>query len=293
MFKRFSRSFELVKFSAGVLRQDKELLVFPLLSSIAAIFVLASFIPLFVAGGEVIVEGPGIYVEGTATANADENIDMVLVGLLYLLEYFVIFFFNTALVGAALIRMQGGDPTVGDGLRIATGKIGKIFGYAMIAATVGLVLRAISERVGFIGQLVVGLLGAGWTVATYLTVPVLVSRDIGPIDAVKESVSLLKATWGENVIANAGLGMFFYMTYFVVIGVFVFLGTTFGTPDGGEWLLGWVALCVVICLLIGLIHAALQGIFSAALYHYAVDGNGDDVGAEGDATALVSAFTPK
>jgi len=291
MFKRFSHSFELVRFSAGVLRQDKELLVFPLMSSIAAICVLASFIPVFAVGGEFVAGGQTMHAEGTM--NADEGIDMVLVGLIYLLEYFVIFFFNTALVGAALIRMRGGDPTVGDGLRIATGKISGILGYAMIAATVGLVLRVISERVGFVGRLVVGLLGAGWTVATYLTVPVLVSRDVGPIDAVRESVSLLKATWGENVIASAGLGMFFYLVYFVVIGVFVFLATTFANGVSGELLLGWVGLCVLILLLIGLIQAALQGIFSAALYHYAVDGNGDNEGGAGDAMALVNAFAPK
>ena len=44
MFERFSRSWSLVKASADVLRQDKELLVFPLLSTIAALLVAATFI---------------------------------------------------------------------------------------------------------------------------------------------------------------------------------------------------------------------------------------------------------
>ena len=88
-------------------------------------------------------------------------------------------------------------------MRIATSKMGTIAGYALIAATVGMILRAIQERVGFIGRIIVGLLGVGWTVATYLVVPVLVTRDVGPIDAVKESAGWLKKTWGENVIRPA------------------------------------------------------------------------------------------
>jgi hypothetical protein len=102
----------------------------------------------------------------------------------YLVQYFVMFFFNSALVGAAMIRLDGGDPTVGDGLRIARGKWLQILGYAAIAATVGMALRAVEQRAGFIGRIVVGLVGVAWTLATFLTVPVLVARDIGPIDAV-------------------------------------------------------------------------------------------------------------
>ena len=212
MFEKFSRSWSLIKYSAGVLRQDRELLVFPLLSTIAAILVALTFVPLLMQ--------TGIATEDGATKASPGGYAVMFA--LYLVEYFVIFFFNAALVGAALIRMDGGDPTVRDGLRIASSKTGKIFGYAMIAATVGVILRALAERLGFIGQFIIGLVGLAWTVATFLTVPVLVARDIGPVDAVKESATLLKETWGENIIANAGLGFVFV---FVYIGMmFVFAG---------------------------------------------------------------------
>ncbi len=101
----------------------------------------------------------------------------------------VIFFCNTALVGAALIRLRGGDPTVADGFRIAASRVGPILGYAFIAATVGMVLRAISERSGFLGRLVVSLVGFAWNLATFLAVPVLVVEDVGPIEAVQRSAS--------------------------------------------------------------------------------------------------------
>jgi len=105
---RFSRSWQMVQHSAAILKQDRELMVFPLLASIAAFLVLISFIPLFA--------------QIPATQGEQSQLDIISLGLLYLAEYFVIFFFNTALVGTAMIRMDGGDPTVRDGLRIAWSK---------------------------------------------------------------------------------------------------------------------------------------------------------------------------
>jgi hypothetical protein len=260
MFGKFSRSWSLVKYSAGVLRQDKELLVFPFLSSIAAILVALTFVPLLMQSGLAGEQGP-------TEASAG---DYAVMFALYLSEYFVIFFFNAALVGAALIRMDGGDPTVRDGLRIATSRIGSIFGYAMIAATVGVILRAVAERLGTIGQFIIGLIGLAWTVTTFLTVPVLVTRDIGPIDSVKESATLLKKTWGENIIANAGLGFVFVLVYIAMM--FVFAGLVALVQGSGPAVISVFVVAIVALVIVALIQGALQGIFSAALYRYAVDG---------------------
>src|SRR5690606_12092796 len=143
--------------------------------------------------------------------------------LFYLCQYFVIFFFNTALVGAAMIRLEGGDPTVSDGLRIARERMGAILGYAAIAATVGLVLRALEERAGFLGRIVIGLIGLAWTLATFLVVPVLVSQNVGPVEALKESVRLLKRSWGENLAGNVGIGLAFGLITAVVAIVSIVL----------------------------------------------------------------------
>ena len=134
---------------------------------------------------------------------------MIVAFLFYLVQYTVIFFANTALVGAAMIRLQGGDPTLADGFRIASKRLGTIVGYALISATVGVVLRAISERLGFVGRIIIGLVGFAWHVATYLVMPVLAAEDIGPVDAIKRSSSLLKRTWGEQIVGNASIGAVF------------------------------------------------------------------------------------
>jgi len=277
MFDKLSRSWHLVKASAAVLRSDKELLVFPVISAVASLLVAATFLlPIFglglLEGGEI---GP---------------LGMALGFLFYLVQYFVIFFFNTALVGAAMIRLEGGDPTVADGLRIARSKIGVILGYAAIAATVGILLRAIEERAGFLGRIVVGLVGMAWTFATFLVVPILVTRDVGPVDALKESVALLKRTWGENLAGNVGINLAFgLLTMLVVLAAIAVVAGA--AMVGGPKLAIVVAVLAAICVaFVAVVQAALSGIYSAAVYRYAVDGQAPAGFSGGE---LQAAFHPK
>jgi hypothetical protein len=278
MAGRFSNSFALVKASANVLRLDKELMLFPLMSGIATVLVAASFIaPIFMIGPEIFVEGEG----ASYTAYAFGF-------LFYLVQYFVIFFFNAALVGAALIRLDGGDPTVSDGLAIASKRVGSILGYAAIAATVGMVLRFIAERAGFLGRIVTGLIGLAWTLTTYLTVPILVTKDIGPVDAVKESVAIFKRTWGEQVVGNFGMSLavtLMGISWTCVGFLMMFLASPMGAyavaPAIAIWVLGYVFLA--------LFASALNGIYTAALYRYAITGDAGYF----DASILGNAFRPK
>ena len=162
--------------------------------------------------------------------------------------------------------------------------------YAAIAATVGIVLRAIQERVGFLGRIVAGLLGAGWTIATYLVVPVLVARDVGPVDAVKESALILKRTWGENLAGQAGMGAVFGVLQFLLI----ILGAGLMVMAIGASSPFLMVLCAVLVggaiLLTLLVHGALSGIYAAALYRYATQ-NGNTQGFDSDAMRL--AFVAK
>jgi hypothetical protein len=282
MFERMDHSWTLVKASASVLMKDQSLLVFPLISGIAVVVVIATFaLPL--GGFDALHRMSGD--EGKAVSTAYYAVAFAF----YLSQYFVIFFFNTALVGAVMLRLDGGTPTVGDGLRIAASKFYPILGYAFIAATVGMLLRAIQERVGFIGQMVVGLLGVGWTLATYLVVPVLVARDIGPFEAVSESAELFKKTWGESVIGQAGLGLAFGLIYFgvAICGlVLVFMAVALHSVP---LIVMTIIVAVGAMLLTSLVHAALSGIYAAALYRYATNTHGPH---GFDAQALEKAFVP-
>ncbi|MET1162698.1 MAG: DUF6159 family protein [Pseudoxanthomonas sp.] len=276
MFEKFSRSWELVKASAGVLRSDKELMLFPLISGLVTLVVLATFlIPVFALR---------IFENGIGVGGA------VLGFVFYFCQYSVIIFFNCALVGAATIRLDGGDPSLRDGFDAAKSRLPSILGYAAIAATVGVFLQALKSRDNnFIVRLVGSGLGAAWTLATFLVVPVLVSRDIGPIDALKESVALLKRTWGENAIGNVGIGAAFgLITFaFIVTGA----GLAFLAFQVSPALAIAVAAVFVIgVLLLGVYQAALSGIYSAALYRYATS---HETPTAFQGAMLETAFKPK
>lgn len=259
---RFSRSWDLIKASARVLAADKELIWFPIVSSIATLVVTATFAaPLLLSGGlQSFSQGqfPAIY--------------YLVLFLFYVVQYFVIFFANTALVGAAMIRLRGGDPTVSDGFRIAFSHFGSILGYSIIAATIGMVLRLLSERGRGLGRFVVSLIGFAWNVATFLVVPVLAVEGIGPVEAIKRSVALLKKTWGEQIIGNFGVGLIFGA---IIFGLILISLPFFYLLISAEMLWGVIALAMGLILLIilaGLVQSALNGIYTAAIYQYAVDG---------------------
>jgi hypothetical protein len=278
---RLKRSFDLLGASAAVLRTDRHLLVFPLISSCAMLIVVLCFaLPVLGLGALDGMRGAG---DGSAMLYS--------VGFLfYVIQYFVIFYFNAALVGCALLRLDGGAPTVADGLRIANGRIGPILGYAVIAATIGMLLRAIQERVGFLGKFLVGILGVGWTMATFLVVPVLVSRDAGPVQSIKDSAGLFKRTWGESATGQVGLGLAFGIIQLAIVltgAALVGAAVALGFP-----LLAIPAVILVIVAIMAamLFHSALSGIYSAALYRYAVDG-GATVGF--DSETLGAAFLKK
>lgn len=275
MFDKFSRSWELVKASASVLRSDKELMLFPLISGLVTLVVMATFmIPVFALR----IFDNGVGVGG------------VVVGFLfYFCQYSVIIFFNCALVGAAMIRLDGGDPTLRDGFDAAKSRLPSIFGYAAIAATVGVFLQALKSEDNFIVRLIGSGLGVAWTLATFLVVPVLVSRDIGPVDALKESVTLLKRTWGENAIGNVGIGAAFGLITFAFL--LVGAGLTFLAFQASPVLAVGVGVVFLIgVLLLGVYQAALSGIYSAALYRYAVS---HETPAAFQGAMLETAFKPK
>lgn len=278
---KFARSWALAKASMSVLRSDKELLVFPLLSVLAVMLVAATFLlPLFGFGMlDHVDRSEGVPLGFYALAFS-----------FYLVQYFVVFFFTTALVGAAMVRLDGGDPTVGTGLRIAAGKWVPILGYAAIAATVGMILRGIEQRAGIVGRIVAGFVGVAWTLATFLTVPVLVAQDVGPVEAVKESATLLKRTWGEGLIGNGGIGLIGGLAMVAVMLVGAALVVFLAQAGLGGLALAVGALALLAFVGIALVQSALGGIYSAALYRYAVAG---DAPAGFDGVLLRDAFQRK
>jgi hypothetical protein len=281
---RYTRSWLLIKASMEVLRNDNALLALPAISSVVTLLVAGGFIALAMSNGTF---------AAMHAAHPRGSIPIefyVWMFCLYLVQYFVVIFFNTALVGAAISLLGGGRPTVWDGLKLACSRIGAILGYAIISATVGVLLQLVAEKLGFIGRLIAGGLGLAWTAATFLVVPILAAEGIGPMEAIERSSELLRKTWGENLIGNAGISL----VMSTISGAFLLVGY-----GGGYFLFkrGYDVLGVALIsaaatafLLVVLVGAALAAIYSAAVYWYAASGK-PPVDFDGD--LISSAFTQK
>lgn len=265
--ERIQRSWQLAKASLAVLRQDKELMIFPIISALAMVVVSAVFIvPSLLSNLFDSLLGAETPVLG-----------YVVLFLFYIVQYAVVYFFNTALIGAALIRLRGGDPTVRDGIKIAVSRLGPIVGWSLVSATVGLLLSMVSDNSKNngrgIGQIVSSLLGAAWNIVTFLVVPVLAAEGLGPIEAIKRSWALLKRSWGEQISGTITIGLVFGLVG--VIGGLLLVGAGVGMS---VWLDSWVPgvffgiVLVGFIMLLGLLNSTLSGIFAAAVYSYAIDG---------------------
>jgi hypothetical protein len=259
---KIARTWSLMADCLQVLKEEKSLLLLPLISCLCCMLLMASFaIPFFITGAW--------HMHGHQAAPTHSLIYYGVLFVFYACNYFIIIFFNAAIISCAATRMTGGTPTIGDGLRTAASRLPVIAGWALVSATVGLLLRIIEERSPkLVGQIVAGLLGMGWTIVSFLVVPILVIENKGPIAALQESTTLLKRTWGEQIVGNFSFGSVFFLlmlpAFALVVAGFYFGGAVVGIICA--------VLAVLYMIVLSLIQSALQAIFQTALYLYARDG---------------------
>src|SRR5437016_13157588 len=255
-FERLRIGWQLTKVSLSILRREKGLIVLPFLS-------------LLTTGVAWILFFIGIFFFAPTPTNPFGSVFFYAgLAVVYFVTFFVSIYFNAAVMGAAMIRLNGGDPTISDGLKVARANLGRIAGWALVTATVGLILRAIAERFGFIGKIIAGAIGAAWGIVTYLVVPVLVFEKLRPWAAVKRSGSLLRQTWGE-----AAGGYFSLGAIIVLLALPALLAPLVGFVLGGVvGLVVAIGIAVVYWLVLGLVGSAAQSILVTALYRYATTG---------------------
>jgi Family of unknown function (DUF6159) len=278
MFERMANGWELAKESWGVLKQDKELIVFPILSGIACLLVVASFlVPLWAADELQNLDD--------APNRLQQPIAWAITFAFYFVNYFVITFFNSALIACAVIRFRGGDPTLADGFRASMNRLPQIAGWALVSATVGVILKAIERRSSHVGRIVIALVGTAWSIATFVVVPVLVVEGTGPIKAVQRSVSILRKTWGEALTANFGIGFITFVASLPAVGLIIGGGMLIASSQVlGAVLIG---LGVLGLIAVSLISTTLNAVVLAAIYLYAAD---EQVPSGFDRKLLRSAF---
>lgn len=257
-------SVELMKSSFRVLRMDKELLAYPLASGLCLILVLIAFVtPLYMSG----------YLSDLLSNTEDRGppedpVFYVLLLALYVANYFVITFFNTALISAALIRMDGRKSTLSDGFRSAWSRIGQIASWAIVAGSVGLLLKILEKRLDGMKALMAAILGLAWTLASYMVIPVLAAEGLYPLDALRRSSKIIRQRWGNVLVTDLGLGFLYFFT--IIIGLIGIMAAVLWITDN---LLYSLAAVAVYWILMALIFSALQGIVIACIYKYATSGH--------------------
>ena len=265
-----SRGFRLARASWSVVVQDRQLLWLPILSFLASLVVFAVF-------------ALGIYGIGLPESEEDIGVGFYLLGfVLYVALSFVTIFFNAAVIGAATERLEGREASLSIGLGLARAHLGQIFVWAVITATIGMILRAIQERAGIFGRIVGGLLGIAWNAITFFVVPVVLYEPLSAPEAIKRSASLFRQRWGEQFTGNVTIGLAIFLVALAVGLPLVFVAAA--APIVG------IPLLVVAVGLVAAAGAACSGVFNAALYRYATTGEGAGPFSRED---LDAAFKPK
>ncbi|MGE0600831.1 MAG: DUF6159 family protein [Dehalococcoidia bacterium] len=283
MFRTIGRTWNLGKLSWSLLMKDKELLLFPVFGFISAAIVLAIFASIAYATGSFDRLDAAMNDSAGSTAESVNVLDVVLYVLGAVAVAYCVIFFNAALVAAALERLRGGDPNVKSGISAVLPHAFNILGWAIISASVGLILQALRSKTdNILGRIALSIAGGVWAYMTFFVVPILVAQGVGPIDAIKNSSSLFKRTWGEQVASNFGFGIF-YVLAFVIVAIPIVLVFALNPVAG---LIVGIAL---VTLALGTVQA-IEGIFKAALYEYAHDGQVPQAFATAD---LANSYRPE
>jgi hypothetical protein len=259
---RIFRTWDLMGQSLDVLRSDKELLWLPICSGIACIAITV----MMFSGGALLFL-PQLRTMGAAGPHQHPQLTQGMWAftlLFYVVNYFVVIFFNVALVSIASDRLAGGHATMNDGLQVAWQRKSKILQWALLAATVGVLLRSLEDRMGWLGRIVISFIGATWTLATFFVVPLLAAEDMGPGEALSRSAGLFRETWGEELVGGFSFGLIF-----TLLGLPAVLLPIYGATLGRSQMILGTILAVVYWLVLAVTNSAVQGIFVAALYRYA------------------------
>jgi len=254
-FDRLSNGWTLAMNSFKVLKENKQLIIFPVLSGISLVLIMGSFVLVFLSAN------------GWSFENAEDSGTIgnyLYLFLFYLVNYFIVVFFNMALIHCTRLYFRGEEVSINAGLRFSLSRIGTIFSWSVFAAIVGTILRIIQEESGIIGKIITGIIGIVWNIATFFVIPVIAYEDLGPIGAFKRSSQLMKQKWGESLGATFSFGLIQFLAMIVLVIPLFFIGNLIH-PIGG------IALAIMGVFIIATIFSAAQTIFVSAVYHNITD----------------------
>ncbi len=281
---KLSRSWLLFTTSFQVIRQNRKLLLFPIVTTICSAIMLLFFVApaLLYPTGHSLAEPAhwqslahqlGLDFEHRGTAVQPNAIFYLYLAVIYLTSMFIATFCNTAFYHEILQALAGQPVSIRSGLAFAWSRVGAILMWSLLAGAVGLLIKQLEERFGWVGRLVMRFVGVVWSVASVFAIPVLV-REGGnnPITMLRQSASVLRKTWGESLAGYAGLTVgswvvlavsLFYIAGAVALAVWLQSPLVAGITLGA-WLLAMLALSYVV--------GVASHVYRCALYVYAAEG---------------------
>ncbi len=276
---RMRRGWELTKESWAVVRRDRSLMVFPVVAVISALLVAL----IFAGGGALLYD----------SSDSEVLLIVALVIGAYLLIA-VSIFFNVALSACAARSLEGHDTTPGEGFAAARSRLGAIFGWAGLQLVVGALISAIQALLkDSAGQLVAsivgGLAGLAWNIATFFVIPVIALEGLGPKEALKRSIAVMRERWGESVTGSFAIGGLIFLVAFLPGAGLVVLGIVIGSSASAVAAV-LIALGIAIFVVGAVVQAALMAIFKVALFRFATE---DRVLGDYERPQLEAAFVPR
>lgn len=245
----------LFKQSFAILNGDKELILFPILSVVFSIIGAVAVLMLYII----------FYI--TVLNRRNSPVGYIFLFLYYLVVYFISIYFNVGLTASVLKKFQDGQsPKFSYGLQQANSHLGTIFGYSMIAATIGFILNLFANnRRNIIGRIIADLFAAAWALATIFIVPVIVTTELSPVEAIKYSAKLFRSNWGNTFKGLVGFFLFSFLGILISL-IPAILGFVLRSPVA---LVIGIGLTVLGILLVSILVSTCTAIFKTALYHYA------------------------
>lgn len=265
--------------SFGFLNTHKRLFIFPILSVVASlavialvaglVFEVALYTNFLGLGGElwqVIKSGQNESGTDTESMKLLSLAGTIAMFLLSVCLYFVSTFFNVALSASALSIFDGKPIGFARSLATATRRLGSILGWSILSATIGLISTLIDRKGNILIDVLSILAGFAWSVATLFVIPIIASKEkTGAISAVKESVRLMRADWGSAETSRRG--SFRVLLILVILPLVLIVPTHMNIGARAATDLGFVLLPFLVIYL--LLVSTVFTITRSVLFYYA------------------------
>lgn len=285
--EKLSRALQLFKSSVRVLQEQPKLLVFPIMTGL-----LTSAIALFfLAPVGLVLVAPHLVANGKIQALADsigflrvdraggfnfqvQPLGSAILAGAYLLNMFLATMASVAFNHQIIEALNGRPVSISRGIAEACARWKSVLLWSLVAGLVGLLIRALEERLSFIGRLVAGLIGLAWSVACIFAIPIL-AREPGlsnPFKVLSKSAETITSTWGETLAGYVGMKGTNFLVFWISLLFWAAVGAA-AFLLSNAWILLIAAVPWLIALIIYSYVASIASrVYLCALYLYAAEG---------------------